>query len=247
MKTEKFSIKYKNDIPGGLSIAIPFHGRYENVTSLVSNIHRYAKGFDLEILLMDDNSPNKDYINKFNDVAFMKQYQSDEHRGFGACVNAAMKNAAYKNFMVIHSDCKIDSNIFIPMYNCLEKYDLVSPKTNNPIEGDEAQKGDRTVTDDVLISENFLSLYAFMIKTDLFKRLGGLKEYRYAFFENKELAVRMSLNKLKQGICGAAFIHHQGHLTVMDVARKSQEARKQMEENENLYINDLNKLVNNAK
>lgn len=247
MKTEKFSIRYKNDIPEGLSIAIPFHGRYENVTSIVSDIHRYAKGFEYEILLLDDKSPNTDFINKFNRIPFMKQFQSAEHRGFGACVNTGLKYASYKTFMVVHSDCKIDSNLFAPLFNCLTKFDLVSPKTNNCIEGDESQNGDRSLTEDVLIHENYLSLYAFMIKRDVFRKLGGLKEYRYAFYENKELAIRMAFSKLKQGVCGSAFIQHAGHLTVTDVARKSQEARQQMQDNENLYIKDLNKLVNNAR
>ena len=45
-----------------LDVVIPFHACYENVASLIENIFRYSPNIVNKVILVDDDSPNKDFV-----------------------------------------------------------------------------------------------------------------------------------------------------------------------------------------
>jgi len=249
-KSEKFKINLAPTIEKGLSIICPFHGKYDYLTKFLENVYRYAKGFKFEVIVVDDHSPNTEYLKALANIAYLKINRLNKQSGFGAAVNAGIKQAIYPNVFVAHSDCRIEeANFFVNLYNTMKertaatkKYCLVSPKTNNHIYGDKAQLGNKgDVTPNVILEDSYLSMYAFMADKALFQKIGLLKEYPYAGYENKEFGVRMRVSKMEQVVCGSAWIFHHGSLTVKEVQRKDITARALMQDNESLYLEDIKK------
>jgi GT2 family glycosyltransferase len=250
-----------SDFDAQVDIIIPFHGQYEKVTDLVESIYRCTRSNYFTVTLVDDHSPNESFINhiahnlnrsisrtkspnKFNAV------RGKEQRGFAACLEIGFERTESPFVCFMNSDCMVeDPNWLKSMGETLlklkgESVRMVAPITNEPVEGDPAQKGDRTdrTLDHVIIEDDsHLSWVCVLCHRELFARCGGfLKPYPYGYYEDEEFAGRMRKYGFKQAVAKSSWVYHEGRATVKSLWRKDPAIRKIMEEeNRERCIADL--------
>lgn len=183
----------------------------------------------------------------------MKTIRNEEQKGYaGACkVGYEAGESPYVCFL--NSDCRIEDagwlrNMGETLLNLKSQgVRMVSPTMNNTVGGDPAQKGERFnhKNEDVIIGEDsFLTLPCFMCHRDLFNRIGGfLKEYKFGFYEDEEIAARLRKYGYKQAVSVKSYIHHEGQKTIKAIQRANPNIRKIMEEdNRQRCIEDMKML-----
>ena len=244
---------------------IPFHGQYEKVSRLIESIFRFTRSNYYSLYVIDDHSPNPDFIQTISKNAnkrgtVLHSFRcANEQKGFAGACKAAFEKGESPYVCFINSDCMFEDIGWLKnMGETLltlktQGVRMVSPRTNNPVQerdedgNDPPQKGERDVPkeDIILGDDQHLSLYCFMCHRELFNRCGGfLKEYPYGYYEDEEFAARMRRYGFKQAVSGKSWVYHEGAATIHDLWRKDSRIRKVMEEdNRKRCVEDMRKLV----
>lgn len=239
-----------------VSIIVPFHGKYEFCTSLVESVLRFTKSNFYELILVDDASPNEDYISRAEENLLkhpspyvrIKCIRCTDQMGFGGAAKVGFDTSECPYVVVINSDCVIENmNWLRGMGESLlelksQGVRMVVPKTNNAVGGSPKQEGDRGGSDLILDDDEHLSLYCFMCHRELFNRIGGfLKAYPFGYYEDEELAFRMRKHGFKQAVSGKSWVYHHGEATIKYLLRKRPDIRELMDENYNRCVADMQK------
>lgn len=245
-----------------VDIIIPFHGQYQKVTRLVESIFRCTYSSPYNIYLVDDCSPNEDYLSYFlSQINGLKLIRCTERKGFGGAMAEGFKASSSPYCLFMNSDCVVED---LGWLNALgsslvnmkkSNVKMVAPLTNNAVGGCSHQEmkkedfilGDRELRPDIVLDfskDEYLSMVCFMCHRELFKRCGGfIKAYPYGWYEDLEFAHRMNKYKYKQAVCTASWVYHEGECTVKEVWRKDPGVRTIMKEsNGELCQQDLQKL-----
>lgn len=249
------------DFNARVDIIIPFHGLYDRVAKAIESIYRYTFSNVYHIYLVDDCSPNTEFIKTIAKAPNITCIRNEEQLGFGGALKRGFEKSQKDNdvrkekqkpdhpyVVFFQSDCRAEDVNWLrgmgqTMLNLKDQnVKMVAPRTNNPGLGDESQKGDKggEITD-LILEANFLSLYCFMCHRELFSHVGGfLKEYPYGYYEDEEFAHRMKKYGYKQAVSGNSWVHHDGEATIRLLWRNNQEARKIMiEDNHARCLKDM--------
>lgn len=242
----------RRDFFSAVDIIIPFHGQYDKVRRLLESIFRNTYSNPHQICLVDDHSPNEQFINDLNSLKTMKCLRCNEQKGFGGAVRAGLENTESPWVVVIQSDCVVDdlnwlTSMAQPLLTLKDKgVRMVAPKTNNPLGGDERQKGvlEPEKADTIILDDTHLSMYCFMCHRDLFKHVGGpIKSYPLCGYEDEEFAYRMRKHGYKQAIAGNSFVYHEGECTITEICRRDPNNLKVVERNRELALEDIRALM----
>lgn len=247
-----------------VDIIIPFHGQYDKVTSLIESIYQKTRTNYINIYLIDDHSPNEEFINiiseninksssKRNLENNFHSFRSKEQYGFAGAARRAFEKGESPYVCFLNSDCFIEDPMWLQNMGeaLLEHIDkgvrMVSSITNNAVGGDPSQEGSRLDKKNeisILDDDSHLSMYCFMCHRELFNRCGGfIKEYPYGFFEDEEFAARMRHYGFKQAVCKNSWVYHHGMSTVKSIWKSNIRIREVMEEdNRKRCIQDIKNL-----
>jgi GT2 family glycosyltransferase len=233
-----------------VDILIPFHGQYTQVRNLVESILLHTKSNPYRICLIDDCSPNSNFITTIATQAILKTIRLEKQRGFAGALKVGFENSTSPWIVFLHSDCLITNPYWLGELGesimRLRDLDvrLVHARTDNPMADNPylpASKEEDQIDDVIVADEEPLPLIAAMMHRDLFSYIGGfLKEYPYAWYENVELFYRMRHVGFKQAVCGRSWVHHIGGLTVNKIM-KNKKIRKIIEGNYDLCMKDITK------
>src|SRR4051812_23367077 len=124
----------------GFEICIPFYAEYLHVRECIESILIYTKACPYRIFLVDDGSPNKDFLNEMKKLSnVIEGISHPEQRGFGAALNTAIKNTVLPFLVFLHSDIKIvDSKWLKELYKSFtemrrtQKVELMCACSDNP-------------------------------------------------------------------------------------------------------------------
>lgn len=244
-----------------VDLIIPYHGQYAKVVQLLETIFRLTRSNFYQVYVVDDASENADYINiiqrnadknadRLKQNKVVHTLRLAEQKGFAGACKAGYDMGESPFVCFINSDCLIkDSGWLRAMGESLltlkeQGVRMVAPMTNNPVNGDEAQKGEpftRSAEDVILGDDSHLSLYCFMCHRELFRKVGGfLKQYPYGYYEDEEFAARLRKHGFKQAVCRSSFVHHDGASTIRTIWRENPNIRTIMEEeNRQRCIEDM--------
>jgi len=220
-----------------LEIIVPFHGEQASVTRLIESIFKTVHTNRYLISLVDDCSPNKVFIKEIDraKIPGVRCFRQDEHKGFGAAINLALKNPWTKPpnppiiwVAIMQSDVFAEENNWLSsMGETLNKLKgqgvkMVSPMTNNPMVESTVLTGNRGERrEDHVLTEGFLPMYCVLAHRELFNRVGPIREFPYAGTEAEEYAVRMRLMGYKQAVCGTSWVNHEGGVTLAGFAKNT--------------------------
>lgn len=245
-----------------VNILIPFHGQYSKVSALVESIIVSTRSNPYQICLIDDASPNPDYIKDFEKYdedrpAFTKPIlttiRSEKQLGFGGALELGFRNTEEPWIVVMHSDCLITSSSWlIEMCKTMQRLKnqnvkLVSARTNNPGINEPAyltaSSKISSSDGDKILEDGYIPLFCSLFHRELFSRIGGfIKNYPYAYYEDEELAFRMKKAKFKQAISGKSWVYHEGGCTINEICKNNPAIKQIIESNYNLLIQDISKL-----
>ena len=238
-----------------VDFVIPFYGQYEKVTKAVESIFRCVLDVPYHVCLVDDASPNQDFgqqLSKINSITYIR---NDKQKGFGYSMQRGFMATVNPYIVFMNSDCEISDMNWVSTLglSLLELKDqnvrMIVPRTNNPVNGDSRQLGEKgELIDDVILEEGFLSMYCFMCHRELFDRMGGfIKPYPYGFYEDEEFAFRMGACNFKQAISGKTWIYHHGESTIDELWRTDPSTREEMEDNRERCKKDMQEIKNKMR
>ena len=267
MATKTFTARPMNNVGefiAPVDVIIPFHGQYDKVTALLESLYQNTRTNFIQIYLVDDNSPNEEFINivtkniskssnKRNLENNFHGLRCQERHGFAGAARRAFERGENPYVCVLNSDCVIEDPLWMKnmgealMSHMDKGVRMVAPITNNAVGGHPAQecgKLDKTNEIVILEGDEHLSMYCFMCHRQLFDRCGGfLKEYPYGYFEDEEFAARMRKHDFKQAVCKNSWVYHHGMSTIKEVWKTDVLVRDVMEkDNRDRCVQDIKNL-----
>jgi GT2 family glycosyltransferase len=244
-KSYESHVQVPSKFISSVDIIVPFHGQYDKVTNLIESIFKFTRSNYYMLYAVDDCSPNDGMLEKMSENARKRNVQNfkamrcSSQKGFAGACQAAYERSKNPYVCFINSDCVIEDIGWLrTMGETLldlktQGVRMVSARTNNPVNGDPAQKGEKgtAVPDTILKPGEFLSMYCFLCHRELFPRCGGfLKNYPYGYYEDEEFAYRMNRHGYKQAVAGSSWVYHEGECTVKSLWAKSVKIKKIMTE-----------------
>lgn len=231
-----------------VDILIPFHGQYTKVRNLVESILLHTLECKYLITLIDDGSPNKNFVNEIVKHARVYTIQLPEQVGFAAALNVGIDKTKHPWITVLHSDCLIKQKNWLrhlgeSMLTLRDQnVKFVHARTDNPTM-ENVYLPSSAMTDkykDVVVADpEPLPMICALFHRELTKRIGTLKEYPLAGYENVEFFHRMAKHKYKQAVSGKAWVSHEGGGTINQLSGKM---LRIMEQNYDKCINDIKSL-----
>jgi GT2 family glycosyltransferase len=235
----------------GFEICIPYHGQYLNVRNCIESILLSTQGCPYRIFLIDDGSKNKDFFHEMKKLSnIVTGIQLKDHSGFGAALNAAVKNSQLPFLVFLHSDVKIvDGKWLIELYKSFcslrkQQVEMVCATTNQPPNESKWLKKTRDEEQEDKVASEPLPIFSAMCARSLFQKVGLFKEYYPGGFEDEEFFYRLKRFGYKQGVSGLSWLEHFGGLTVKSLCQKDETmAEKMWVENRNKCLIDVKKLL----
>ena len=236
-----------------VTIIVPFHGQYEKVTKLVRSIVMATRSNPYEIVLVDDCSPNRQFIEKVKGTPQVKTFRSEKHLGMGRALKLGFESTKQPWVVFLNSDCVIEKpNWLIEMGRTLialkdQKVKMVSARMDNMPGYSSRLKSSKDAVDPhyVMTENEDLPLTCVMCHRDLFKHIGGFVKSYPLGYEDEELAHRMRKAGYKQAISGISWVHHDGGggATLNQLFQEDpEEFKKKSELSREMCIEDIRKL-----
>ncbi len=189
-----------------LSIIVVNFGHSAKIKQLLNSIVKFPPQIPFEVIVVDNNSPRNDVVNveKFcetkNNCHLIKLA---ENRGFGGGNNEGIKFASGDILALVNPDIQITENCLDELIKSLEKdkkNGIVAPQLLNPdLTLQDSMRDFPTIRD--LFFRRFLNYKNphkdqaniwihgcfFVIRKDLYEKVGGFDERFFLFFEDTDL------------------------------------------------------------
>jgi hypothetical protein len=228
-----------------IHIIIPFKENHFDVGRLLDEIY-LIRNVTYSISLVDDNSSNPSFLQQYKTIPFINCHRFDEDKGFGYCVNHAVKNNKADINFVLHSDVyNLPRNIFRDMsyalhYGREEKLACVSAMIDKPVPKSCTylqidQDADTDNYYKLMPEDGFLPFICVAFSKSAYGIAGGLATYPYCWFEDKLLAEKFRAFGYKMGISTRVQIRHHGSKTVNLLLSKDPEIAQTLKENKKKY------------
>lgn len=202
-----------------LSIIIVNYNSWEFVSNCIHSVLKFIKDLDFEIIVVDNNSPNRDIQELKQTFSEVKFVQLDENKGFGFANNKAAEIAEGEYLLFLNPDTfLIDSSITQwYKFHILHKVGISSPILLNS-DFTLQYSNDKFHSISFLIAEAF-NLQSFginqsinrmkkklneeyyeidwaigaaiLISNQLFKKVGMFDEHFFLYYEDSDLAKKV--------------------------------------------------------
>ncbi len=213
------------------------------LNSIVNNLHRVG--------------------NTLKKVDIISVIAHSEKRGFAASLNTGIMNTECQWVVFMHSDCTCESQGWLgALGHSLRALrskgvKMVSVKSDNPGDYPEMLKRPKKIslnidTSDLILNGDVIRDCAYipflgtMCHRELFNKVGLLKEYPYAWYEDLEFAFRMRSHGYFQGVSGTSWLRHEGGATVKGIFEEY-DLQQVMDENRKRCISDIKNIKKEKK
>lgn len=233
-----------------VDVLVPFHGQYLKVRNLVESIMLNTKTTRFRVTLIDDGSPNQNFVPDIRKQAPVEHIRLPNRAGFGAALRAGFEATDLPWVCVVHSDAVVGTMDWLARLGQSllslksQNIRMVHARTDNP--GGEflalrpSGQGDAAAD---AVSSQPLPLVCAMFHRDLFPRIGGfVRPYPTAGYEDIELFHRMKAKGFGQAVCGGCWVRHDAGSTVREVVSKDPSAAADMEANYERCLADVRSL-----
>lgn len=228
-----------------VDIILPFKDNTLGVSAVLEELNA-NKSTDKKVYLIDDNSENKQYIKQFDKTPWIETVRFEVDKGFGYCVNHAVKQGKATVCVVLHSDIyNIPTNFLKEMISALvngkkDNVALVGSYVDNPmpkscsyLKKPEIVNMNETYT--LLSDDQWLPFMAVAFSRSVFGKCGGLATYPYCWFEDKLLNDKMRAFNYKIAVANRVFVRHVGGVTVTALCNKKKRVIETLKQNKKLY------------
>ena len=111
-----------------VSIILPTFNEKKNILLLVNSVKKILKKIKYEIIIIDDNSPDKTaYVckNKFKNDKTVKVIQNKKRLGFSESIHKGILNSSKKTIIVMDTDFTHDPILIPKMLRLSKEYDII--------------------------------------------------------------------------------------------------------------------------
>ncbi len=213
------------------SVIIPCHGRSDLTRACVQSLLAQGPEWDLEILLVDNQSPDdtRSLATLHPSVRVLPQ---PRNLGFAGGVNAGLREARHPWLLVLNNDTQAAPELLTRLHRALTRepnVGLAAPVSNRvkgraclPLGNQGATAEGRAAIADQLQQEfgglvedtDYLSGLCLLVARSTLAELGPFDErFGAGNFEDDDLSLRARLRGLRLVIARDAFLHHEGHAT----------------------------------
>lgn len=234
-----------------VDIIIPFHGEIAKVVALVQSILAMTRSNPYQICLVDDASPDKSFIVQAAKIPQVFTVRNEKQLGFGGALQAGFQATKQPWVIFMHSDCVVEEPTWMINMGCSllalksKNVHMVSAKTDNPVLDDPLLVGKKgEITEDVILKDGFLPFHCVMASRELFNKIGFIKPYPFAMYEDEEFGYRMLRYNLKQAVCGSSWVHHEGGGTINALLKKRPGLASIFNQNRQKCLEHVKKLLN---
>lgn len=234
-----------------VDVIIPFRDEYQLVVKLLEQILRMVTYPVYNIVLVDDGSKNKNFINSLTKIKNLKIIQNEKPVGFAASVNKAVKESKTDFICVMHSDTEVlQKNFLWILAKTLSeqknnKVAAVSAVTDNPMSKEclflqkhECQNDPPQIID----ANQYLPFFCIMLSRPVFLKVGSLPEFPYCWYEDKLFAKLLHLSGYRMAYDPSCFVKHIGGATIKQLINKDKSVLDVIKNNKNLYQMKLESL-----
>ena len=111
-----------------ISVVVPTYNEAKNIVPLVTEIHNQLGGYEHEIIVVDDNSPDGTYaaVKSMEDAPYVKPVLRTQDRGFAKSIRCGIENAEGNIVVIMDSDFNHQPKYLPSMIESLKYYDCVS-------------------------------------------------------------------------------------------------------------------------
>lgn len=243
-----------NKFRPAVDIIIPFHNHYESLTKCYSAIQTYTPNQEYKIILVDDGSNSKDFLRQI--LHGRKKsigVRNEINKGFAASVNEGIRAGNNPLICVMHSDV-IPENIYW-LYHLQEALGfgkdkdvkfvssrLTNPGTCNDYPEELIYNGEGDPKEILLNVKKPLPFTCCLFNRQLIEKVGFLKEYPLAWYEDVEFCHRMRKSNYKQAIAMKSVVKHVGGTTINPIIQEKSSNLSIMEGNLQLCLSDIQKI-----
>lgn len=219
-----------------LSIIIVNYNSLNDIRECISSIYKYLRNIDLEVIVVDNNSPNRNIAELNKEFESVKLLLLAENKGFGFANNRGTEIASSANILFLNPDTYLvdDSVISLLKFAGENKFGVLCPVIYNP-DGSLQYFHDNFHTIGFLISEAFNLHYkkirevvkadenkikdqyfeidwalgaAILIKKSLFEKIDGFDERFFLYYEDADIAKKAADSGLKNYcFTGSGIVH----------------------------------------
>lgn len=111
-----------------VSIILPTYNEKYNIFLLVNSIKKYLKKYSLEIIIVDDNSPDSTgnhCLKKFSKDKSVKVILNKKRIGFSESIFKGIQNSTKKNLVIMDTDFTHDPILIPKMLRLLNEYEII--------------------------------------------------------------------------------------------------------------------------
>jgi GT2 family glycosyltransferase len=230
------------------------------LSSVLESLHA-NKSITKTVYLIDDNSKNKQICKPYEKVPWIKSIRFDEDKGFGFCVNHAVKQGEANICIVLHSDIfNLPSNFVKNLTAALiagknDNVALVSAYVDNPMPKSclwtkTPNKPDYSKDYELLENDQWLPFMCVAFSKSAFSKAGGLASYPYCWFEDKLLSDKFKAFGYKMAMANKVHVRHKGGVTISKLINENPKILEIVKQNKLKYEKEseiLNQFLNSRK
>ena len=110
-----------------ISVILPTYNESANILPLIDSVHSALRGYEHEILVIDDNSPDNTYHVALNPgYPYVGAILRKDNRGLANSIRCGLENAGGEIFVVMDSDFNHMPQYIPEMLSKIDSYDCVS-------------------------------------------------------------------------------------------------------------------------
>lgn len=235
-----------------VEILIPYKENYKSVSDVLLNLQNIAN-VNFYVTLIDDNSENISFGENLKKLPGINLIRFNENKGFGFCINEAVKQSKNSVFLVLHSDVtNIEINAVRNLVMALiegknENVALVSGVFDNPLPKEcdylKFESPSNSSLEIIKNNNHFIPFIFAAFSKNAFAKVGGFPNYDYVLYEDKLLCKKLMAFGYKIAFCPKAFCRHKGGETIKKLISKDKSILQSLKNNKILFEND-SKILN---
>jgi len=177
--------------------------------------------------------------------------QFDKPVGFGAAINAGMKQCTSSTVCIMHSDTKVVEPNFL--WNLCQDMIKIKDKnvasicsvTNNPMNNKYECLTRNGSTEESLefFTELNSPFICTLVNRQLFNIVGGFPEYPLCWYEQELFGDKIRKAQLRQAYSKSSYIYHEGGSTIKKLINDNKRNMDILKNNFSLYEQDKKKFV----
>ena len=201
--------------------------QYELTKSCLSTL-KSSKFNDFQIILIDNESNQKDLNDLKNQFDQVKTFTSEKNLGFTGAnnigINYAIKNQ-FEYVMLLNNDTEIDKNFINPLLEAFQKYNklgAVQPVIMNFYQNKKVWNAGGNLNKffgytSVIKKPKYINRKidwitgcCILIKTEVIKKVGLLDENFFAYYEDVDWSIRIKKAGYDLAVVKSSLIYHHG-------------------------------------